>query len=481
MAKPKKQKINIGPQPGPQTKFLQSTADIGIYGGSAGAGKSMALLLEPVYHLNVRGFGCVAFRRTTPQLRGEGSLWDTSCQIYPYLDGQPREADLEWIFPPHKIRVKFSHIEHDRNRFDWDSTQIPLILFDQVESFSEVMFWHMLGRNRSTCGVKPYIRASANPVASGWLHDLVCSYWVGEDGFPIPERSGVLRWMVRLGDEMFWGDTREDVILEVHERYGIPIEQILPLSVTFVPGLPTDNKILMEADPSYLAKLHALPRVERERLLGGNWNVTAGAGDFFQREWCGEPLERPPEDAKARVRSWDLASTKPSEAARDPDWSVGVLMSRAGKMTVIEHAVRRRDSPGAIKDFIKRTAEQDRELYGRQVKIRLAQDPGQAGKAQAADLVESLDGFTVIVSRETGDKETRAGPFSSAAEHGLVKYVRGPWNDVLLNELEMFPRGKHDDDMDAVASAFLALSGRELPPPTAPGSLTRPNPFILAG
>lgn len=462
--------------------FLYSNADIGIFGGSAGCGKSFCLLMEPLLYIReVAGFGVVAFRRTTPQLRGEGGLWDTSCQIYPYLDAIPREADLEWIFPPHRNRIKMAHLEHDRNRFDWDSTQIPLILFDQLEGFTETQFWHLVGRNRSTCGVRPYIRATCNPIASGWLHDLVCSYWVGEDGYPLPERSGVLRWMVRLGDEMLWGDTRAGIIAEVHERYGIPERQIYPLSVTFVPGLPTDNKILMEKDPAYIAKLHALPRIERERLLMGNWNVIAGAGDYFQRAWCGEPLEKPPEEAKSRVRSWDLASVRPSEANRDPDWTVGALLARTGKITVIEHAIRRRDTPGAIKDLIVRTAHQDRENYGRQVKIRLAQDPGQAGKAQIADLVEALDGFTVMTPRETGDKETRAGPFSSAAEHGLVKYVRGPWNDAYLNELEMFPRGKHDDDMDATSGGFNVLAGKELPPPIQPASMTRANPFAMAG
>ena len=74
----KKEQITIGPQDGPQTTFLTSPADIAIYGGISGGGKSYALLLEPLYHISkVQGFGAVAFRRTTPQLRGEGGLWDT--------------------------------------------------------------------------------------------------------------------------------------------------------------------------------------------------------------------------------------------------------------------------------------------------------------------------------------------------------------------------------------------------------------------
>ena len=191
--------------------------------------------------------------------------------------------------------------------------------------------------------------------------------------------------------------------------------------------------------------------------------VVAGAGDYFQRAWC-QFIEDPPQEAKERIRSWDLASTKPGESNRDPDWTVGVLMSRVGKVTVLEHMIERRDTPGQIKDLIIRTAHQDRETWGRMVKIRLAKDPGQAGKAQIDDLVAALDGFTVLTPRETGDKEVRAGPFSSAAEHNLVKIVQAPWNDRLCNELEMFPRGKHDDHMDAVSGGFNSISGRELPP-----------------
>ncbi len=40
----------IAPQPGPQTRFLRTSADIAIYGGAAGGGKSWALLLEPLRH-----------------------------------------------------------------------------------------------------------------------------------------------------------------------------------------------------------------------------------------------------------------------------------------------------------------------------------------------------------------------------------------------------------------------------------------------
>src|SRR5947209_1730770 len=89
----------IGPQPGPQTAFLASPADIAIYGGAAGGGKSWALLLEPLRHVHVPDFGAVFFRRTGVQIRNEGGLWDESAKLYPHLGGRPREQALEWRFP----------------------------------------------------------------------------------------------------------------------------------------------------------------------------------------------------------------------------------------------------------------------------------------------------------------------------------------------------------------------------------------------
>jgi phage terminase large subunit-like protein len=35
-----------------------------------------------------------------------------------------------------------------------------------------------------------------------------------------------------------------------------------------------------------------------------------------------------------------------------------------------------------------------------------------------------------------------------------VKLVRGPWNDAYIAELENFPDGKHDDQVDGSSGAF---------------------------
>ncbi|HWF78367.1 MAG TPA: phage terminase large subunit, partial [Caulobacteraceae bacterium] len=117
---------------------------------------------------------------------------------------------------------------------------------------------------------------------------------------------------------------------------------------------------------------------------------------------------------------------------------------------------RLRGTPAAVERLLANTAAED----GPDVEIALPQDPGQAGKAQAAALVRALEGFTVRVSPESGDKVTRFGPFSAQAEAGNVYVLRAPWNETWFAALEAFPTAAHDDDADATSRAFGAHQSR---------------------
>ena len=197
----------IRPQPGPQELFLSSPADIIIYGGSAGSGKTFSILLESIRHIGVKGFGAVIFRRTYPQIRNEGGLWDTSEELFPPAGGTPRESDLTWVFKNGNT-IKFAHIEHEKNKHDYQGSQIPLICFDELTHFSESVFFYLLSRNRSTCGVRPYIRATCNPDPDSWVAEFI-AWWIDQEtGYTIPERSGVIRYFVRHLDNIYWADSK---------------------------------------------------------------------------------------------------------------------------------------------------------------------------------------------------------------------------------------------------------------------------------
>lgn len=438
--------VNIAPQPGPQTDFLSSLADIAIYGGAAGGGKSYALLLEPLRHYNNPRFGGVIFRRNSVQVRNEGGLWDESFTLYHPLGAHPREAYLEWSFPS-GARLKFAHLELDRSVFDWQGAQIPFLGFDELTHFSEKQFWYMLSRNRSVSGVPGYVRATCNPDADSWVRKLI-DWWIGPEGYPISERSGVLRWFIRRDDAFLWGDSREELI----ERYGA---DELPKSLTFIPARLQDNRILMEKDPAYLANLRALSRVDRLRLEGGNWNIRATAGNVFRREWF-PILDAVPGGWVSAIRFWDRAATKPSEENRDPDWTRGLKLYKYpnGKFVIVDlKSVR--DTPGQVEQLVKNVASHDTNA----VKVMSQQDPGSAGVSEAEHFVRMLAGYIVKTMTTSSDKLTRAKPVSAQCEVGNISVVRAPWNDEFFAELENFPDGAHDDIVDVLSGAFNELCG----------------------
>lgn len=429
--------------------FLGSPADIAIYGGAAGGGKTWALLMEPLRHIHNPNFGAVFFRRTLVQVRNEGGLWDESSKLYPMLGAKPRSApDLNWTFPAGGA-VSFAHLEHEKNVLDWQGSQIPLICFDELTHFSAKQFWYMVSRNRSMSGVRPYIRATCNPDADSWVAEFI-SWWIDQNtGFAIPERAGKLRWFVRLGDAIIWADTPEELAHHVNPLDGTPLP---PNSVTFIPAKLSDNALLMAADPGYIAKLMSLPTVERERLLGGNWKIRPAAGLYFQRSWC-TVVDAVPSGTKW-VRGWDLASTVKTDG-NDPDWTAGTKIGRQpdGRF-IVGHHDRDRISPAGVERMLKNTAIAD----GKDVQISLPQDPGQAGKSQVAALIKLLEGFIVRATPESGDKLTRFGAFSAQAEAGNVDVLRSAWNEIWFSELEGFPEGQHDDDADSTSRAFNALT-----------------------
>lgn len=434
----------LRPQPGPQEAFLKSSADIAIFGGSAGGGKSFGLLLEQLYDAENAGFRSVIFRRTIPMIRQPGGLLDTAGQVFPLLGAKLNQSLLEWQFPSGAI-VKLAGMELESDRYGWQGSQIALICFDEVQEFAECQFWFLFSRNRSTSGARTRIRATCNPDCDSWLREFL-RWWIDDaTGLPIAERAGMLRWFVRRDDALTWADTRQELV----EKFGDDAE---PKSVTFIPASVHDNKILLKSDPAYLSNLKALPLVERERLLNGNWNVRATAGNYFRREWF-QIVDHAPAEIVGRVRFWDRAASE-QRPGTDPDATVGLLLSKDLAGTYFIEDVRKLyATPGAVTAAMVNTARQDGQL----TQVSFHQDPASAGKFEAEATATALDGFAVKFCTATGDKQTRAKPVSAQCEAGRVKIVRGSWNDDFLRVLENFPTGKHDDEVDGLSGAHAAL------------------------
>lgn len=442
--------MDIRPNPGPQSAFLGSNSDIVVYGGSAGSGKTWGLLLEPLRHVRTNPyFSAVFFRRNTTQIRNPGGLWDQATRLYPQLGGLPVNQPLECRWSGGG-KIKFAHLEHESTKLDWHGAEIPLLCFDELTTFSASQFWYLFSRNRSMSGVRGYIRATTNPDADSWVATLI-AWWINQDtGYPIPERSGVVRWFIRVEDTLVWADSAAELI-EQHP-------DSLPKSFTFIAAKLDDNPALNEKDPGYRANLMAMSRVERERLLSGNWKIRPAAGLYFRRGWC-EVIDAAPA-GMTEVRGWDLAATE-FDGMNDPDWTTGTKIGRTqdGRYVVLDH-VWMQGSPHRVERLIHNTASAD----GRRVHVSLPQDPGQAGKAQVQSMIKALGGYIARATPETGDKLTRFGPFSAQAEAGNVAILRSSvWNERFFAQLEGFPEGRHDDDADSTSRAFNTLMAARAP------------------
>lgn len=441
----------LKPQPR-QMQFLSSAADIVIYGGAAGGGKSYSLLLEPLYHMSNKDFGAVVFRRTIPEIIREGGLWDEAGKLYPLIGGVSNQVEHQYTFKEGS-RITFSHLQREEDKYTWKSSQIPLIEFDQLETFSESQFWYMLSRNRSTCGVKPYIRATCNP-EPGWLADLL-AWWIADDGYADVARSGIVRWFIRENEQLIWANSKQELL----ERY--PDSQ--PKSMTFILSTIYDNKILMDKDPGYLANLKSMNLVDRERLLGdpirgGNWKIKPSAGKVFNRAWFKKINRNALPSGGVVCRFWDFAATEQELMKDDPDYTASALVLYFEDRWIILDSTEERLDPPKIDAYYEKLTREDAKRYQEEQRRYLSRwevEPGSAGKRESWRLTTRMAGIDARGIPTRGkDKLTRWKPLATQVEAGNVYILEADWNERFLNHMHGQPDLPHDDTSDAASGAF---------------------------
>ena len=404
-------------QPYPkQAAFMLLPGKEAFYGGAAGGGKSDALLMCALQHVDTPGYAAIIFRKTYADLTKPNALIDRALTwLAPWIESKEVrwvEKEKKLVFPSGAI-IQFGYLETAKDRFNYQGGEYQFIGFDEVTHILEICYLYMFSRLRRLKNARHIplrVRAASNPPDDG--------------------------------DDAEW----------VYNRFVNP-ETKKP-HVVFIPAGMDDNPYLDK--DSYEESLEELDPVTRARLRDGIWTIVR-KGNMFKREWFEEVESAPP--GRRIVRFWDCAATevKPQEKrkGKKPDWTVGFKLSEKGGIYYIEDIEHVQMSALQVEQLQLATAKSD----GYSVRIREEEEPGASGKFTIQKKKQELfKGYAFEGVRSSGDKISRANPLSAATERRVIKIVKGCRNiEKMFNELEGFPSAAHDDIVDAFAGAFEAL------------------------
>lgn len=256
--------------------FHTALADVIGYGGSAGGGKTDAMLMIAlIASIVFPSINIGYFRRNFPQLEGPGGAMLRSRYLY---EGLGRLADKRWTMNNKSI-IQFCHCSNPNDVFNYQSQQFDIMLFDEATQFTKDMVDYLLTRNRKTIKderFKPFAVMGTNPGG------------VGHNFFK--ER------FVKLPT--------------VEEPHEYTYDSGVVLKHLFIPSRLTDNQILVERDPGYSNRI-GTNELNRKMLLDGNWDVFAGQafGELSRSVHVIPPFEIP--DHWNRYGSYDHGFNHP--------------------------------------------------------------------------------------------------------------------------------------------------------------------------
>lgn len=395
-----------------QTAFLLLDCREALYGGAAGGGKSVALLMAALQYVDVPGYHALLLRRTFAALSKPGALIDLAHEWLRGTDAVWNEQRKQWTFPS-GATLSFGYLDSEGDKYQYQGAAFAFVGFDELTQFTRTQYTYLFSRCRKrtdgeAASVPLRVRAASNPGGEGHA-------WVYERFFT-----------------------------EGKAKHRV-----------FIPAKLDDNPHL-DAE-SYREMLAELSPVERRQLEDGDWRVVR-PGDWFRAASFGVIEQHQLPTRRRRVRYWDTASTKPSARNKDPDYYVGVLMSEADGIFFVEDVERFRLGPAETEERLKAVTLRD----GPDVEVWMAQEPGSQSEILINTYARTIFmGLNFRGDRQTGDKVQRAKPLSGAVHNGLVKLVRAPWNRDFTDEFEaFFDPALHDDQVDAASGAHQKLTDR---------------------
>ena len=223
-----------------QAAFHVNPASRRLFGGAAGPGKSLALLMEAIRRGNeYPKVNTIILRCTFPEL--EASIIDQ------FRKKVPREMYLSYNDQKHLVTwhngstLRFGYSESEKDIQQYLGTEYYFIGIDESTRFTLKQFLLLTSRNRHP-GLRGLMALASNPGGIGhqWHKDLFID--------KVPSR-------------------------EMDKEAAAEYE---PNDYAFIPAVVSDNPIYAN-DENYMKTLRALPTAQRQMWLHGDWTVAAGA------------------------------------------------------------------------------------------------------------------------------------------------------------------------------------------------------------
>jgi len=386
-----------------QALLLKSREREILYGGSAGGGKSYALIMAALQYVEKPTYNALLVRRTYGMLAQPGALMDIMREWLEDKPGVHWDHIDNFITFPSGAQLKFGYFRNENDKDQYQGANYHFIGVDELTQFDERQYTWLMSRNRKAAEDDIPLRmwSTSNPGGRG--HE-----WV-KSRFLLDKTQGRSFIRARLDDNPHLD----------FEEYSTTLSNLDPFT--------------------------------RQQLLEGDWDISP-EGALFRREWF-QMVDDYPRDA-TKVRYWDLAAT----ASAESDYTAGALVAEKDGVYYLLDIKRVKQRPAGVEALIAQTAEFD----GKDVRIFMEQEPGASGVNTIDHYARYiLKGYAFKGNKTTTKKISRAAPVSSAAEAGNFKILK-KWNVTesreFLDEASLFPDGPHDDQVDAVSGAVGMLS-----------------------
>lgn len=248
-----------------------------------------ASCLIPAYFYDNPQFRAVYVRRNLGELIAGGGLLDTLLDIYPkHMFSRISETGSPVLQFESGAELTLTHFaDESPSKFNervkgW---QYPLVYLDELTAYEWSTFSTIMTRNRGSANTIPMVRATCNPKRNSWVRRWL-DWYIGEDGFIMPERDGVVRYFYMMGkevDDVVWGQSKEEVyekckhdidrkMFRAGKSKYITKESFIK-SFVFYRGTISENEEVLKGNPNYMGSLAATGGAQAQQLLEGNWNV----------------------------------------------------------------------------------------------------------------------------------------------------------------------------------------------------------------